>query len=95
MFRKLPDSETIARWLQKDIQCEGHKMAIPTGHANAFCGILRTDRPIPILDESVVIQNLMRGGLNDGEIVQFLKSRSVYRKDGLPMIARTYDFDFS
>ena len=95
MFRKLPDSETIARWLEKDVHCEGHKVTIPTGHANAFCGILRTDTPIPILDEEVVIRNLMRSGLNDTEIVQFLESRSVYRKDGLPMIARTYDFDFS
>ena len=94
-FRVLPDFDTVTRWLISDGHSEGHKVNIPQGHANAFMGLLRTPWPTPILDEEVVVNNLLRQGMTDDEIINFLEPRSVVRQDGSPMIARSYNFDFS
>lgn len=91
----LPDKDDVVRWLMADGHAEGHTINIPAGHANAFLGLLRTPVPTPILDEAVVMGNLIRQGMNDKEILQFIEPRSVVRQDGLPMIARKYNYDFT
>lgn len=94
-YYMLPDKDAVTRWLIADGHAEGHKINIPVGHSNAFLGLLRTPWPTPILDEEIVIQNLLRQGMSEDEIVSFIEPRSVVRQDGQPMIARKYNYDFS
>jgi len=94
-YYMLPDQDTVTRWIISDGEAKGHKINIPVGHSNAFMGLLRTPWPTPILDEEIVINNLVRQGMTNKEILDFLGPRSVVRQDGSPMIARKYHYEFS